>query len=133
MLELGAVRALLATRHVIAGGGGGIALSGPLAARCPRAAVVDKDHVAALLGIALDARRLVFVTDVSHAFDGFGGAGAAPIPRMRAAEARARLARCVFAPGSMQLARAPRDHGAVGHDHHARRGDDEPLGGVRAA
>jgi carbamate kinase len=64
--------------------------------------VVDKDHVAALLAIALDARVLVFVTDVPHAFDGFGGGAACPIRTMRVVEARDRLARGVFAPGSME-------------------------------
>ena len=111
VLELEAVRVLLRTHHVVAGGGGGVALAATEAGRHGRAAVVDKDHVAALLAVALDARTLVFVTDVPHAFDGFGRATARPIRAMRAAEARERLARGVFAPGSM----APKVASAVAY------------------
>jgi carbamate kinase len=101
VVELEAVRRLLASHHVVAGGGGGVALAAGDATRAPCAAVVDKDWVASMLATALDAAALVFVTDVSHAFDGFGDAGARPIVAMRTAEARSRLARGVFAPGSM--------------------------------
>ena len=100
VVELAAIRALLATHHVVAGGGGGVALA-DAGVRRPCAAVVDKDRVAALLAVALDARELLFVTDVPHAFDEFGGAAPRPIPAMRVAEARERLARGVFLPGSM--------------------------------
>jgi carbamate kinase len=109
VVELDAVRTLLATHHVVAGGGGGVALAASGRARAGRAAVVDKDHVAALLAIALDAHALVFVTDVPCAFDGFGRAAARPIAAMRVGDARDRLARGVFAPGSM----APKVESAV--------------------
>jgi hypothetical protein len=65
--------------------------------------------VAALLAVALDAERLLFVTDVTHAFDYFGRPDAREIRAMHAAEARERLARGVFAPGSM----APKVESAV--------------------
>jgi carbamate kinase len=99
VVEEAAIAALLATHHVVAGGGGGIPLVG--AARRGAAAVVDKDRVAALLAVALAADRLVFVTDVPHAFDRFGAADQRAIPAMTAAEARRRLAGGAFAPGSM--------------------------------
>ena len=108
VLERDAIAALLGRGHVVAGGGGGVPLASAPGGRRALAAVVDKDWVAALLAIALDAARLVFVTDVSHAFDDFHGARA-PIARMTATEARARLARGVFAPGSM----APKIESAV--------------------
>ncbi|HXJ33767.1 MAG TPA: carbamate kinase [Candidatus Eisenbacteria bacterium] len=112
VVELEAIRALLATHHVIAGGGGGVALarrSTTRGARAARSAVVDKDWVAALLATALGAERLVFVTDVSGAFDAFGRPEARGIPTMRIAEARERLAGGVFAPGSM----APKVESAI--------------------
>jgi carbamate kinase len=65
--------------------------------------------VAALLAVALDARQLLFVTDVPHAFDDFGGARPQPIAGMRVSEARERLARGVFGAGSM----APKVESAI--------------------
>jgi carbamate kinase len=109
VIEQAAIAALLATHHVIAGGGGGVPLAGPGSARRPRAAVIDKDWVAALLAGALDAERLVFVTDVSHAFTQFGRADQREIHTMSRAEARAHLEAGMFAPGSM----APKVESAV--------------------
>lgn len=101
VIEQSAIEALLAARHVIAGGGGGVVLAGPSPPRRPRPAVVDKDWTAALLAIGLGAARLVFVTDVPHAFERFGGEAQRAIRVMRVAEARARLAGGEFAAGSM--------------------------------
>jgi len=101
VVELPAIEILLATHHVIAGGGGGVALAGHGAARSARPAVVDKDWVAALLAVALDAEVLVFVTDVAHAFDRFGHLSQEAIERMTVATARERLHAGAFAPGSM--------------------------------
>ena len=101
VVETAAIRTLLPTHHVIAGGGGGIALAHGRAQRQPLPAVIDKDWVAALFAVTFDADRLLFVTDVSHAFDRFGGPDQQPIATMRLAEARQRLAAGVFAPGSM--------------------------------
>ncbi|HSD11003.1 MAG TPA: carbamate kinase [Candidatus Binatia bacterium] len=101
ILESEAIRVLLATHHVVAGGGGGVALAARQDGRVPQAAVIDKDWVAALLAIALDAERLFFVTDVPCAFDAFGSAQPRPIGTMAVAEARRRLASGVFLPGSM--------------------------------
>jgi carbamate kinase len=71
--------------------------------------VIDKDWVASMLAIALDATQLVFVTDVSRAFDEFGGASARPTVSMHVSDARERLRRGVFAPGSM----APKVESAI--------------------
>lgn len=102
IVELEAVRLLLARHHVVAGGGGGIALAMRDDRREPCAAVVDKDWVGSLIAVAVNAARLVFVTDVSHAFDAFGSADARPIVSMSVRDARERLVRGVFAPGSME-------------------------------
>jgi carbamate kinase len=102
VVELETIRALLPDHHVVAGGGGGIPLMGLKGARLPAPAVVDKDWVASLLAIALGAKSLVFVTDVSEAYDDFASAGARPIRHMTTGEARARLQRGVFSPGSME-------------------------------
>jgi carbamate kinase len=105
VVEESAVAALLKDHHVVAGGGGGVALDGVT----PCAAVIDKDWTAALLAVRLGAGSLLFVTDVSHAFDAFGSGEAQPIRVMRVDEARARLSRGVFAPGSM----APKVESAI--------------------
>jgi carbamate kinase len=109
VVEQAAIASLLATHHVIAGGGGGVPLAGAGPSRRPRPAVVDKDWVAALLAVALSAERLVFVTDVSHAFTRFGRPDRREIHTMRLVEARAHLEAGVFAPGSM----APKVESAV--------------------
>jgi carbamate kinase len=101
VIEQAAIAALLVTHHVIAGGGGGVALAGTAGRRVSRPAVIDKDYVAAILAIALDAAMLLFVTDVAHAFDRFGTAAQQPIERMTVAAAHARLAAGAFAAGSM--------------------------------
>jgi carbamate kinase len=101
VLELEAIRTLLATRHVVAGGGGGIALTGEEGPRAPCPAVIDKDWVAARLAIALEARTLVFVTDVPHVFADFTGGAPRRLPSLTVAAARGELARGVFPPGSM--------------------------------
>jgi carbamate kinase len=109
VIEQPAIASLLATHHVIAGGGGGVPLVGSGSARRARPAVIDKDWVAALLASALSAEGLVFVTDVSHAFERFGQADQREIHAMSVAEARARLDAGMFAPGSM----APKVESAV--------------------
>ena len=102
VVESDAVATLLRTHHVVAGGGGGVALGDTAgSSRGPQAAVVDKDYTAALLAVTMRAERLVFVTDVTHAFDRFGGEDQAAIHTMPVGDAATRLAAGVFAPGSM--------------------------------
>lgn len=101
VVEMKAIEALLATHHVVAGGGGGIAMTGERGERLPCPAVVDKDWVASLLAIRLAAAELIYVTDVPSAFDDFGGAGQRRLATLDPAAAREGLARGLFAPGSM--------------------------------
>ncbi|MEZ5557197.1 MAG: carbamate kinase [Pseudomonadales bacterium] len=98
VLELEAVRALLDSGHVVAGGGGGVAIDRTGA---PVLGVVDKDRVAALLALALDAQALMLATDVDAAYRGFGTPAAAAIRRLDTGTASAELAAGTFAPGSM--------------------------------
>lgn len=109
VVEQEAIAALLPTHHVIAGGGGGVAVVGRLQTRHAQPAVIDKDWTASLLAVTFDAERLLFVTDVSHAFDRFGAVDQQAIHTMLVADARRRLADGVFAPGSM----APKVESAV--------------------
>jgi len=109
VIEQAAIAGLLAAHHVIAGGGGGVALARRGSGFSAPPAVVDKDYVAALLAVALDATQLVFVTDVAHAFDRFGARSQQPIARMSIDHARKRLAAGAFAPGSM----APKVESAI--------------------
>ena len=101
VVELEVIRRLLASAHVVAGGGGGVALVRSDARLQARAAVVDKDWTAALLATHLGAERLLYVTDVAAACDAFGAADECPLPRLSLADARARLAAGAFAAGSM--------------------------------
>lgn len=101
VVERAAIAALLATTHVIAGGGGGVALGDAAPGRQPCAAVVDKDWTAALLAVAVGARRLLYVTDVCQVCDGFGTPDVRPLAVLSVDEARARLAAGAFPPGSM--------------------------------
>jgi carbamate kinase len=102
VVEQAAIQALLADTHVIAGGGGGVALTGGPGGRRPCPAVIDKDWVAALLAVALSADQLLYVTDVPHAFDRFGAGDQDAIRGLTVAAARARLRNGTFAPGSME-------------------------------
>jgi len=103
VLDLGAISALLDTRHVvIAGGGGGI----PVVREASGAlrgveAVVDKDHTAALIATMLRARSLVDLTGVDFVYRDFGKPTQAALPRLTLDEALALHAAGQFPPGSM--------------------------------
>lgn len=109
VLESAAIRRLLAIDHVVAGGGGGVPVHRRAGEAAPIAAVVDKDWVAALLAIELEAELLLSLTNVPAAFHGFGGASARALHDLGTGEARKLLADGVFAPGSM----APKIESAV--------------------
>lgn len=72
---------------VICGGGGGIPVTRDADGRLRGVeAVIDKDLVAALLAIQLDADRLVILTDVDGVYRDWGGPGAARLAEIRASD-----------------------------------------------
>ncbi|MFJ9442336.1 carbamate kinase [Kitasatospora sp. NPDC101235] len=82
IVEVPAVRTLLATGAVvIAAGGGGIPVTrDPYTGRLRGVeAVVDKDLTAALLARQLDADALLILTDVTHVFTHYGTAHPGPL------------------------------------------------------
>jgi carbamate kinase len=90
LLDAGAV--------VICGGGGGAAVTVDSKGRMTGAdAVVDKDYVAAMLGIAVGADRLLVLTDVAAVMTNFGTPNAAPLRQVSLDE----LAGMSFPAGSM--------------------------------
>ncbi|HXR45527.1 MAG TPA: carbamate kinase [Pseudolysinimonas sp.] len=96
LVEAPAAEALLASRCIpIVGGGGGIAVT----ARGEQIdAVIDKDLVAAMIGIRLGADRLVILTDVEAVVDGYGTPGARPLT---GPSSTTELRAMAFAAGSM--------------------------------
>lgn len=90
IVEVEAIRTLIGSGTIaIACGGGGI----PVARRNGRLngidAVIDKDHVSALLGAELGASRLVILTAVPAVYRDFGGPDQEEIRTLSAAEAEA--------------------------------------------
>ncbi|MGA5822039.1 carbamate kinase, partial [Kitasatospora sp. NPDC094028] len=82
IVELPAVRALLATGAVvIAAGGGGVPVTRDPDTDRVRGveAVVDKDLAAALLAEQLDADALLILTDVTHVFTHYGATRPGPL------------------------------------------------------
>lgn len=101
VVELDAVRALLASGAIaVACGGGGI----PVVRRHGRLegvdAVIDKDRASALLATAIGAERLVVLTDVPALRRDFGTERESEVRRLTVAEAE--LLAPLLAPGSMR-------------------------------
>lgn len=101
VVELDAIRALLATKTIaIACGGGGI----PVARRDGRLpgidAVIDKDRASSLLARALGADRLVILTEVPAVYRGFGTGQQEELRSLSVDEAEALAAE--LEPGSMR-------------------------------
>lgn len=109
VVEERAIATLLREQHVIAGGGGGIALARTAAGSQGLAGVIDKDWMAARLAIALQAQALVFATNVAGVEDGHGTPQARLRARLTVAQARELLAAGVLGAGSM----APKVESAV--------------------
>lgn len=102
VIELPAIRALLAAGCVvIACGGGGVPVIPAHGTLAPVEAVVDKDLSTALLARALGAERLWILTGVDEVLVDFGTPDARPLRELRAAEAAALLAQGQFPEGSM--------------------------------
>jgi carbamate kinase len=73
VVELGAIRVLLAAGTIaIACGGGGIPVSSRNGRLAGLDAVIDKDRASSLLAVALGAERLVILTDIDAVYRGFG-------------------------------------------------------------
>jgi len=101
IVELEAIRALLATGTIaIACGGGGI----PVARRDGRLpgvdAVIDKDRASSLLARALGADRLVILTEVPAVYRGFGSGQQEELRNLSVDQAEALAAE--LEPGSMR-------------------------------
>lgn len=99
ILELATIARLMAAGAlVVCGGGGGVPVARD-ATGCYRGleAVIDKDLVAALLGVRLNVDRLVILTDVDAVYRGWGTSQARPVREIRAGD----LTDEVFAAGSM--------------------------------
>lgn len=103
LLELGAVRTLLAAGHVVlAAGGGGVAVSrGPAGSIAGVDAVIDKDLTAGRLASALGASELHLLTGVDAVLLDVGTAHERPAHRLGLDEARRHLADGQFPAGSM--------------------------------
>lgn len=101
VVEVEAVRALLANQMiVVACGGGGIPVSARDGRRFGVDAVIDKDRASALLAVELAAERLVILSDVPAVFRGWGTDALEELRELRAAEADALFPE--LAAGSMR-------------------------------
>jgi carbamate kinase len=98
VLEIDAIRLLSGHSHVIAGGGGGVPVSEQGAAV---QGVVDKDWVAAMLAVQLDASALLFVTDVDGVHTDHGSTEERLIAELDIPSARALHATGSLGAGSM--------------------------------
>ncbi len=103
VVELDAVRTLLAAGHVVlAGGGGGVAVTdGHDGGLLGVDAVIDKDLTAALLATSLGASELYLLTDVDAVMLDFATPHQRPVHTMSVSEAQQHLADGHFAAGSM--------------------------------
>lgn len=103
ILELDAIRTLYSNGTiVIAGGGGGVPVARTADGELHGVeAVIDKDLVAALLGVRLGADTLLIVTDVEQVMLDYGTPNARPIGRILSSELRALQEQGQFPAGSM--------------------------------
>ena len=100
IVELSAVRALLAAGSVVlAAGGGGIAVDLP--SMTPLDAVIDKDLAAAALATAVGADELYLLTGVDCVQLDHGTPRQRPVHRLDPEQAARHLAAGQFPPGSM--------------------------------
>ena len=102
IVEAGAIRALVdAGVVVIAAGGGGVPVVMNERGLHGVPAVVDKDLASALLAVDLHADALILLTDVDHAFIGYGTQAQEAVHEVTVAEARRLLEAGEFPAGSM--------------------------------
>ena len=101
VVELDAIRALLASGSiVVACGGGGIPAARRGAHLAGLDAVIDKDRASSLLARSLGADRLVILTEVPAVYSGFGTNGQEELHKLTTADAEALLPE--LAAGSMR-------------------------------
>jgi carbamate kinase len=101
VVELGAIRSLLASGSiVVACGGGGIPATRRGEHLAGIDAVIDKDRASSLLARDLEADRLVILTEVPAVYSGFGTARQAELRELSADEAAALVPE--LAAGSMR-------------------------------
>ena len=103
ILDLGAIRSLVGSGHVVvAAGGGGIpVVREPDGTLRGVEAVIDKDLTAALLARALECDILIIATDVDHAMVDYGTPDERPLGFTSLSQMRAFAAAGQFASGSM--------------------------------
>lgn len=103
ILDLGAIRSLVGSGHVVvAAGGGGIpVVREPDGSLRGVEAVIDKDLTAALLAEALACDILIIATDVDHAMVDYGTPEERPLGFTSLAQMREFAAAGQFASGSM--------------------------------
>jgi carbamate kinase len=100
--ETGAVEALLeAGEAVICGGGGGIPVVPEDDGSERIGAVIDKDYTASIVANAVEADRLVFLTDVGHAYLDYGTDDQQALESVTPTEVRQYLDAGEFDEGSM--------------------------------
>jgi carbamate kinase len=110
VVEIAAIRSLVAAGTiVVAAGGGGVPVVADAAGFRGVDAVVDKDHVAALLAVSLGAQALVFVTDVPQLMLDFGQPTQRALDEVDVAEAERHQHDGQFPAGSM----GPKVHAAT--------------------
>jgi carbamate kinase len=98
IVEAGAIGLLLQSHHVVAGGGGGVPVDD---GGDPLNCVVDKDWVACLLAIDLDAEHLVFATDVDAVYRQYGQRRAQAVSQLSIPEAQRMIKAGDVGAGSM--------------------------------
>ncbi len=102
VIEIEAVKALLsAGQIVVAGGGGGIPVTPEGNALIGAGAVIDKDHLSALIAREIDADFLVILTAVEKVAVNFGQPNQRWLDAMTVAQAERYAKEGQFAPGSM--------------------------------
>jgi carbamate kinase len=102
VVEMRAVRTLLAAGHVVlAAGGGGVAVVPRAGHLVGMDAVIDKDLAAAQLATAIGAEELYLLTAVDAVVLDYGTPRQRPVDRLSRDEARRHLADGQFPPGSM--------------------------------
>lgn len=115
------------TAVVCAGGGGAPVVTDEMAGHLRGVeAVVDKDWVASMLAVAVDADELLVLTDVPQVVRGFGTDRATPIDTLSVAE----IGRTAFAAGSMGPKVAACAHFSAATGRPARIGALEQAGQV---